>query len=484
MKKSRLLFVVTLMCSAPLFAQQNVERLTANFEFNWNEYLLPNCSFLIYHGNDESYFIDSLGMRIPNHSYLDIKTGGKHHFIVQDESGFHILDTNLTFVTKKAYDTIELNFGSEIELTLEEKTSYYSWQYETKSYVFTDEGELTPPWENPKKRAYNLKLGRVNDSKFKAKRIDKLRLGIDMSKTLSIGQKGKNILVLKNEDVVYKGPSKPMLFYDFMITGSKAPHSVYHPISKNPIIENCERFWFVGSFLVVSIKGTSQKHILSNSGKIILSSVGEIRYYDYKFGGEQFSFFCDGRSVVNLNGDQIYRSDGELIGIGEHYIYSGNSGGYLGDLSHDIKMNCTNFKRIGELTIGQTGRNKWRLFNPKSILINQFEDFFFNQTDSLLVCTEEAKTIVFNPYNGEVSNIYPIGIRAQKMRPEEEWKFYSMITSKNDIQLEGRFDPKEGRIVKAKYRKIEWPNSTNYYIVITKSGLIRYLNNKGQELFD
>jgi hypothetical protein len=76
---------------------------------------------------------------------------------------------------------------------------------------------------------------------------------------------------------------------------------------------------------------------------VILSSVGEIRYYDYEFGGEQCSFFCVGRSVVNLNGDKIYHSDGELIGVGEHYIFSGNSGGYLVNLCHDIKMSCTNF---------------------------------------------------------------------------------------------------------------------------------------------
>ena len=467
-----------------LFAQQDVEKLTANFEFNWKGYLLPESPFLIYHGTDETYFIDSLGKRVRDHSYLDIKTGGTNHFIVQDAAGFHILDISLTKITQKGYDNIVLKYGRVLELSSNEQTTYYSWQNETNSYEFTDVSVTYEPSLVTTKGSEKLELGKVNDSRFKAKRIDKLRLGIDMTKTLSIGQKGKYVLVLKGDDIVYKGPSKPMLFYDFMITGAKAPHSVYHPISKDPILENCERFWFVGSLLVVSIKGSSQKHILSNSGEIILSSVGEIRYYDYTFGGKQYSFFCDGRSVVNLNGDQIYRSDGELIGIGEHYIYSGNSGGYLGDLSHEIKMNCTNFERFEVLTVGQTGRNQWRLFNPKSILINEFDDYFYNQADSLLVCTEEAKTIVFNSYTGEMTVIHPIGVRAQKMNPEDNWKYYTTTTSPHDIKLEGRFDPIEGRIIKAEYLKIEWPKSANYYIVLTKDGLIRYLNSDGQEMFD
>lgn len=484
MKNYLLVFAVTLIGSTSLFSQQNVEKITANFEFNWNEYLLPECSLLIYHGNDESYFIDSLGERIPDQTYLNIKTGGKHHFIVQDESGFHILDTTLSRVTKKAYDNIELNFGSELELTSDEVTSYYNWIYDTKSYEFTDEGELIPPWANPKKRVYNLKLGEITDSKFKAKPIDKLRLGIDMTQTLSIGQKGKNVLVKKNGAVVYKGPSKPMLFNDFMITGSRAPHSVYHPISKKPILENCERFWFVGSFLVVSIKGTSQKHILSNSGEIILSSVGEIRYYDYELNGHQYSFFCDGRSLVNFNGNTIYRSDGELIGVGEHYIYAGHSGGYLGSLTHDIEMNCTNFERFGALTVGKTGRNDWRLFSPKSILINSFDDYFYSPSDSLLICTDEMKTTVYNTFSGEILEAFPGGIRAQQSRYGTDWKYYKLKKTLDDVYLEGRFDPKKGIIIDPKYRKIEWLKSADYYIVITENGLIRYLDSEGQELFD
>ncbi len=484
MKNSLLLFVVTFICSTTVFAQQDIEKITANFEFNWNEYLLPDCSFLIYHGKDGAHFIDSSGNYISDQVYLNIKTGGKHHFIVQDESGFHILDTSLTRITQKAYDDIALNFGSEIELTLKGKTTYYSWQNELKSYGFTDIPELTPPWAKPEKRIYNLKLGEVNDSRFKAKRIEKLRIGIDMTKTLSIEQKGKNILVKKDDIVVYKGPSKPMLFNDLMITGSKPPHSVYHPISKNPILENCERFWFVGSLLVVSIKGSSQKHILSNSGKIILSSVGEIRYYDYDFGGRHYSFFCDGRSVVNLNGNIIYRSDGELIGVAENYIYAGNYGGYLGNLTHEIKMNCTNFKRYGILTIGQTGRNQWRLFSPKSVLMNSFDDYFYEQSDSMLICAEETKTVVCNPYNGEIIEAYPGGIRAQESRNGTGRKYYSIQKFDDGITLEGRFDPKKGILVAPKYRKIEWLESTNYYVVITKRGLIRYLDSTGQELFD
>ena len=484
MKNSLLLFAVTLICFTPLFAQQDVEKLTANFEFNWNEYLLPECSFLIYHGSDEANFIDSLGKRVPEHSYLDIKTGGKHHFIVQDASGFHILDTALKRVTKKAYDNIELNFGFEIELTSNEETSYYSWNPEIKSYEFTDEGQPVPPGAYPYKREYNLKLGKVNDSRFKAKRIEKLRLGIDMTQTLSIGQKGKNVLVKKGDVVVYKGPIKPMLFNDFMITGSKAPHSIYHPISKEPVLQNCEHFWFVGSFLVVSIKGTSQKHILSNTGEIILSSVGEIRYYDYEFGGRQYSFFCDGRSVVNFNGNTIYHSDGELIGVGEHYIYAGYSGGYLGNISHGIEMNSTNFERFEVLTVAKTGRNAWRLYDPKSILINSFDDYFYDQTDSLLVCTEEMKTIVCNPFSGEILEAFPGGVRAQKSRNETEWKYYKLKKTAEGVFLEGRFDPKEGIVVASNYRKIEWSESSNYYIVITEKGFIRYLDSEGQELFD
>ncbi len=169
MKKLLLVFALILISSATLFGQQGIKSITANFDFNWNEYLLPNCSFLIYQGTNESYFIDSLGSRIPNHSYISIKTGGKHHFIVQNKSGFHILDTSLSFVTQKAYDNIKLNFGSEIELTLNDKTTYFTWDYEENTYTFTDIQEPTPPWETPKKRVYDLELGKITDSRFKAK---------------------------------------------------------------------------------------------------------------------------------------------------------------------------------------------------------------------------------------------------------------------------------------------------------------------------
>jgi hypothetical protein len=70
------------------------------------------------------------------------------------------------------------------------------------------------------------------------------------------------------------------------------------------------------------------------------------------------------------------------------------------------------------------------------------------------------------------------------MRSDAEWKYYSMKTSQDNVQREGRLAPKEGRIIKAKYHKIEWLKSTNYYIVITEACLIRYLDSKGQELFD
>lgn len=484
MTKLPLVLALILVCSAPLFAQQDSKKITANFQYNWNEYLLPESSFLIYHGSDESYFLDSRGKRVPNHSYLDIKTGGKQHFIIQDSDGFHILDTNLVRVTETAYDNIELNFGSELELTLKENTSYYAWSYESKSYKFTDIGAPPAPWSAPSKRTYGLKLGEVNDSRFRAKQIEKLRLGIDMTQTLTVGRKGKKVLIKKNDEIVFKGSTKPMLFYDFMITGSKGPHSIYHPISKDPILENCDRFWFVGSTLIVSVKGTPRKHIISNSGEIVLSSAGEIRYYDYKFGGHQYSYFCDGRSIINHEGNQLFRSDGELIGVGEHYIYSGHSGGFLGSLSHNIKKDCTNFKRFGILTVGQTGKNSWRLYDPKSILINQFNDYFYVEKDSLLICTTDSKTIVCNPYSGKDTDVFPGSIRAQQIGSENKWKFYTTKPNLDNTILEGRFDPTIGTLIDAKYLKIEWPESEKYYIVVTEKGLIRYLNSKGQELFD
>lgn len=398
MKKSLLLFVIIFTCSASTFSQQDIEKITKNFEFNWNEYLLPECSFLIYHGKDGSYFLDSSLNRVPDHSYLDIKTGGKSHFIVQGEDGFHILNTKLERVTKKAYDNIKLNFGSEIELMSGSKKSFYTWNYETKAYAFTDAQEPTPPLAVPPKRTFETKLGKVSDSRFKAKRIERLRLGIDMSETLTVGQKGKNVLVKKGETIVYKGPTKPMLFYDFAITGSKGPHSIYHPISKNPILENCDRFWCVGSFLVVSVKGSLRKHIVSNTGEIILSTAGEIRHYDYRYGGRKYAFFCDGRSVVNMNGDLIYKSDGELIGVGEHYIYAGYTGAYLGDLTKSVKMDCSNFDRYRTLTVGKTGRNEYRLYTSKSVLVNKIHDYYIDKSDSLLICVEDSKTIICDPF--------------------------------------------------------------------------------------
>lgn len=484
MKNLLLLLVVTLAFLPSTFAQQNVEELSTNFKFNWTEYLLPNSSFLIFHGKNEAYFIDVDGNRIPNHTYRDIKTGGQDHFIVQSESGFHIVDNKLNRVTKKPYDAIELQNGSELKLSLEGTTRYYRWDFEKKSYAFTDHKEPTPPWASPAERTYNLELGKVNNVRFKAKRIEQLRLGIDMTKTLTVGQKRKNILVLKGDEIVYKGSKKPMLFYDFMITGEKSPHSVYHPISKDPILENCDRFWCVGSFLVVSVKGSLTKHILSNTGEIILSSAGEIRYYDYEFGGTHNSFFCDGRSLVNLKGDVIYHSDGELIGVAEHYIYSGNSGAYLGNLSSEIEMNCTNFERYGNLTVGQTGKNEWRLFDPQSVLVHSFDDYFIDKADSVIICTQDSRTMVFNPFTGELRNTYATSVRAQKSRNDDNWKYYSVKKNDADITLEGRFDPLDGIVVQPKYRKIEWPKSENYYIVLTEEGLVRYLDSKGQELFD
>lgn len=484
MKNSLLLFVVVFLNAACSFSQNAIEKTAKNFQFNWNEYLLPKSSFFIYHGKRESYFIDSKGNRVIGHTYLDIKTGGKHHFIVQNDEGFHILDTSLTRVTEKAFDKIQLNHGWEVELTFGDKTSFYSWSYESKSYEFTDIQEPTPPWATSPKRTYNLKLGEVNDSRFKSKRIERLRLGIDMSKTLSTEQKGKNVLVKKDGNVVYKGPSKPMLYYDFMITATKSPHSLYHPKSKKPILENCDRFWCVKDFLVVSMKGSLVKHIVSSKGDIVLTSSGEIRYYDYEFGGQQYAFFCDGRSVVNLKGDLIYRSDGELVGVAEHYIYTGNSGAYLGDLSQNLQMNCMNFQRFGSLTVGQLGNKSWRLFDAKSVLINEFNDFFYSKSDSVLVCAEDNRTIIANPHSGKIYHTYSAPIRAQKSNITKEWRFYAKGEDEDGTSLEGRFTPKKGVVIPPKYLKIEWPESESYYIVVTKEGDIRYLKNDGQELFD
>lgn len=484
MKKLLLLFAVTISCSASILAQQNSENSASNFQFNWTEYLLPDCSFLIHQGENECYFIDSLGNPVPKHTYLSITTGGKDHFIVQDRSGFHLLDTKLERVTDKPYDSIKRTNSTELELSSEDNTIYYSWNSKKKSYAFTDISG--PPDQSLAASVIisNLKLGDVTDSRFKAKRIEQLRLGIDMTKTLTVGQKGKNVLVFKGDKIVFKGPEKPMLYCDFMITGEKGPHSIYHPISKDPILEDCDRFWCVGSFLVVSVKGSLRKHIVSNTGEIILSSAGEIRYYDYEFGGIQYSFFCDGRSVINLNGDVIYRSDGELIGVAEHYIYAGNSGAYLGNLSSEVEMSCTNFERYGILTVGQTGRNEWRLFDPKSILINSCENYFIDEMDSVLITTQGSKTMVFDAFTGEMKNMYATGVRAQKHQNSDTWNYYAVKKDANDQILKGRFDPKDGIMIEPKYRNIAWPANEKYYIVLTEKGLVRYLNSKGQELFD
>lgn len=483
MKKTLLLFAVSLLTSQALNAQNDLERTAKNFHNFWSEHQLPNSPYFPYHGAVDSYFIDSLNNRIPKHSYIDIKTGGRNHFIVQNNEGYHLLDANLKRVTEKAYDLIELNYGMDLELTSNGEKSHFTWNEETNSYGISDEAWPTPPNGPSFVRNYNLELGKVTDSRFKSKVIERLRLGIDITKTLTTEQKGKNILVKKGDEIVFKGPEKPMLYYDFMITGEKGPHSLYHPISKKPILENCDRFWCVKSYLIVSVKGSLRKHIVSDKGEIVLTTAGEIRYYDYDYGGEHYSFFCDGRSILNLTGNIVYHSDGELIGIGEHYIYAGNKGGYLGDLSHEIRMDCTNFKRIGNLTLGQLGKNSWRLYDPSSVLIKEFSDFYYNPTDSLLVCTGDNKTIVANPYSGKIHNIYEYDVRAQKHDKRDNWKYYA-VSKDESKTLEGRFDARAGKLIETNYLKIEWPKSEDYYIVLTQNGDIRYLKQDGYELFD
>lgn len=263
----------------------------------------------------------------------------------------------------------------------------------------------------------------------------------------------------------------------------KGPHSIYHPISKDPILENCDRFWCVGSYLVVSLKGSPRKHIVSNSGEIILSSAGEIRYYDYTFGGRKYAFFCDGRSVVNLEGDVVYKSDGELIGVGEHYIYSGYTGAYLGDLTHTLLMDCSNFDRYRNITVGKIGRGEYRVYDHKSILVNKIQDYYIDKQDSVVVCSGDSKTIVCDPYKGKIENVHPVQVEGRLTR-NDDWKYYVTATDESDTNLEGRFEPQKGVVVDAKYLKIEWPESEKYHIVLTKDGLIRYLDSSGKELFD
>jgi len=485
MKHLLLSFALIVVSSTSILAQQDVQKFATNFSYAWSNYLLPNSPFLIYHGKEECYFIDSLGDRVPNHAYSDIKTGGASHFIVQDDKGFHILNAQLERVTNKPFDNIKLIYRSQLELTAGERTLYYTYSYKKGEYEFTDIEEPIPPRLMSANNASDTQLGKVNDARFKAKRIERLRLGIDMSQTLTVGQKRKNVLIQKGDTLVYKGPTKPMLFYDFAITGAKSPHTLYHPVSgpKTPLLENCERFWCVGSFLVVSIKGSPTKHVVSNTGEIILTSAGEIRYYEYEFGGQEYAFFCDGRSVVNLNGDVIYKSDGELIGVGEHYIYSGYSGAYLGDLSQTIQMNCSRFDRYNLITVGQTGRNEYSVYDPKSVLVNQIRDYYIDQNDSVIVCVDDSQTIVCDPFEGKVANIYPIVVQG-RTEEGEQWKYIIQEKDSEGNEREGRFDPKKGVFIEAKYTKIEWPESEKYHIVLTSDGKIRYLDSNGQELFD
>lgn len=79
--------------------------------------------------------------------------------------------------------------------------------------------------------------------------------------------------------------------------------------------------------------------------------------------------------------------------------------------------------------------------------------------------------------------MHPVQVKG-KLSLSKEWKYYVTKMDEEATALEGRFDPKTGVIVKANYLKIEWPDSERYHIVITKEGLVRYLDSAGQELFD
>ena len=174
MKKTLLLFAVALLSSPAYFAHGDLERKAKNFDYQWNEYLLPDCSFYPYHGANESYFIDALNNRVAKHSYMDIKTGGQHHYIVQTKEGYHLLDTNLKLVTNKAYDGIELKTGREIELTLGNEKSYYVWNPTTKSYGFTNEKPLSLDRSVTPPAASVMLLGQVTDNRFKQARSSQL----------------------------------------------------------------------------------------------------------------------------------------------------------------------------------------------------------------------------------------------------------------------------------------------------------------------
>lgn len=475
-------FAFALLCVGQLFGQSDLDKATEKFNSNWNSYVLPDCSHTVFHGKDGWYFNDSQGKIVPNHLYLEIFGGGKAHYIAKDASGFHLLDTNLVHQTKKPFEAISFDGKSTFTLLSKGEMSYYVVEdYGDSSDIVASDGSFLS--SNYLSQHKPPALGIVTESKFKSKKIERLRLGIDVSTTLTSAQKGSNAIVTKNGEIVFKGLTPPMLYYDFMIAETKPPHAIYHPAYKKVFLTNCDQFWFVDSFLIVSFLGSSEKWILSNSGDVVLTSLGDIRYYEYELGGEKYSFFCDGRSLVNRNGDVIYRSDGELIGVGEHVIYANNRGGYLGDLTKAVPLKYTNFERFGNLTCAQVSRNEWCLLSADSVVISQMDNFVYRELESLLICTHGSATYFVNCKTGEITRKYDVktNLHLQLARSSDH---FIEKTGTDNLPRFGILNVEKGIITESKYRSIGFCSEGNGYVVLTEDGRIEYLNSEGQALFD
>jgi len=103
--------------------------------------------------------------------------------------------------------------------------------------------------------------------------------------------------------------------------------------------------------------------------------------------------------------------------------------------------------------------------------------------DSVIVCAGDSKIIICDPFSGKVKDIKPGQVEG-RLSQSNKWKYFLTKMDETNTQLEGRFDAEEGVVVRPKYLKIEWPESERYYVVLTKDGLIRYLDSSGKELFD
>lgn len=469
-------FAFALLCAGQILGQTDAEKSIEKFNSSWSNHVLPNTSHSIYHGKEGWYFNDASGKKIPSHLYTEIHGGGKSHYIVRDSKGYHILDTNLNRVTKQPFESISFDGKSQFTLIVKGETSYFTANDDEHGSVQSLVSSAVAQPKSPE-------LGSISDNKFKSKKIERLRLGIDMSRTLKSSKKGKNVIVSKNETIVYKGLTQPMLYYDFVITETKAPHSIYHPAYKKAFLTNCEQFWFVDSFLIVAFQGKSEKWIVSNSGDVILTTMGEIRYYNYQHGGQEYSFFCDGRNVVNRRGEVIHHSDGELVGVGEHVIYANNRGGYLGDLSKTIQLNYTNFERFEELTCAQLSRSEWCLLAADSVILSGFNNFLYRESEGVLICTNHSNTYVVNCKTGKIIQQYDFKTNLHVKTLDDSTYFFEKTGSDN-LPRWGIFELGKGIKVDAKYRCIGFSSSGNSYVVLTESCAVEYVNSAGQELFD